>query len=65
MILSEYYGNSKQFLKEVRSELRRVVWPTRKETLATTYVVLILVFFFTFYFGLLDFILAKIVKVVF
>ncbi len=41
-------------LKESRSEIRRVVWPTRDETLQTTMVVLVLVLVFSLILWLLD-----------
>ena len=41
-------------LKESRSEIRRVVWPTRDETLQTTMVVLVLVLAFSLILWLLD-----------
>jgi preprotein translocase subunit SecE len=41
------------FLKEVRAELRKVIWPTRKELIGYTIVVLVAVVFLTsFVFGL-------------
>ena len=43
----------RQFLKEVRQELRKVDWPTRQETIAYTVVVLVSVVVLTsFVFGL-------------
>jgi preprotein translocase subunit SecE len=43
----------RQFLKEVRAELRKVNWPTRKELLSYTVVVLVSVVVLTsFVFGL-------------
>ncbi len=42
------------FLKEVRSELHKVVTPSRKEVQATTTVVIITVFMFAGYFWLVD-----------
>ena len=39
-----WYEQSVQFFRDVRSELRKVTFPTRKETLASTVVVLIAVF---------------------
>ncbi|MHB1675337.1 MAG: preprotein translocase subunit SecE [Acidobacteriaceae bacterium] len=42
------------FLKEVRSELHKVVTPSRKEVQATTTVVIITVFMFAAYFWLVD-----------
>ena len=41
-------------LKESRSEIRRVVWPTRDETLQTTLIVLLLVLAFSLILWLLD-----------
>jgi preprotein translocase subunit SecE len=43
-----------QFLKEVKQELKKVVWPTRKQTVASTTVVLVVVFFIGFFLGLID-----------
>ncbi len=44
---------ARQFLKEVRQELRKVDWPTRSETVAYTVVVLVSVVVLTSYvFGL-------------
>jgi preprotein translocase subunit SecE len=44
---------ARQFLKEVRQELRKVDWPTRQETVAYTIVVLVSVVVLTsFVFGL-------------
>ena len=42
------------FLKDVRSEMRKVVWPSQKDVQATTIVVLITVFIFAAYFWLVD-----------
>ncbi|MDR2861687.1 MAG: preprotein translocase subunit SecE [Syntrophobacterales bacterium] len=51
------------FLKDAWAELKKVTWPTRKQTLASTAVVLIVVFTISLYLGLIDFGLAKIIKV--
>ena len=44
------------FLRDVRSEMRKVIWPARAEVQATTLIVLITVFIFAAYFELVDFI---------
>ena len=44
------------FLRDVRSEMRKVVWPGRQEVQSTTIVVLVTVFIFAAYFELVDFI---------
>ena len=53
----------RQFLEEARAELKKVTWPTRKQTLASTGVVLVVVIFLSLFLGLVDFGLAKIIKV--
>jgi preprotein translocase subunit SecE len=47
------------FLKEVRSELKRVVWPTRQEAIRLTSVVVIVSALVGIYIGALDYIFAK------
>jgi len=51
-----------QFLSQAKAELKKVVWPTRKQTLASTGVVMIIVAFAALYLGIVDLILAKLVK---
>jgi preprotein translocase subunit SecE len=46
---------SRLFLSEVRNELKRVTWPSRKEVYATTVVVILTSLFFGLYLFLLDF----------
>ena len=47
------------FLKDVRSEMRKVISPNREEVKATTLTVLITVFVFAAYFWLVDTILGS------
>ena len=54
----DYYRQAKQFLVEVRTELKKVTWPPRKEVYATTIVVIIAVFFFGFYLYGLDLVMS-------
>ena len=42
------------FLSEVRNELKRVTWPSRKEVYATTVVVILTSIFFGLYLFVLD-----------
>jgi preprotein translocase subunit SecE len=46
-----------QFFVEVRSEMKKVSWPGRKEVYGTTIVVVCAVFFFGIYLGLVDLVL--------
>ena len=48
-----------QFLREVRVEIKKVTWPTRKETLASTAVVLITTFIIAFFLGFVDYLLSS------
>lgn len=49
----------RQFLKEVRGELGRVAWPSRREVFTYTVVVLVSVAFFMAIIGALDFVFSK------
>jgi preprotein translocase subunit SecE len=60
--VKQYWAQCKDFLSEAVQELKKVTWPNRKETLGTTGVVLILVFFIGAYLGLVDFLLSHFVR---
>jgi len=47
-------AEARSFLSEVRTELRKVTWPSRKEVYQTTLVVIATSAFFGFYLWLLD-----------
>jgi preprotein translocase subunit SecE len=53
-----------QFFREVRIELKKVTWPSRKETLASTSVVLVLVFLVAIFLGLVDIGLSRALKLI-
>ena len=48
-----------EFLKDVRSEMRKVISPSRAEVQSTTIVVLVTVFIFAAYFWLVDNIIGR------
>ena len=52
------------FLQEVMAELRKVHWPTYKETYAATAVVLVICGVIALFLGMVDFALSQIVQVV-
>jgi len=60
--IKQYWSQTKTFLVEAAQELKKVTWPNRKETLGTTGVVLVLVFFIAGYLGLVDFLLSHFVR---
>ena len=54
--------NPGQFIREVRQEVAKVTWPTRKETTITTTMVFIMVFLAALFFILVDWILKNFVE---
>ena len=56
---------SRLFLSEVRNELKRVTWPSRKEVYATTVVVILTSLFFGLYLFILDFGVNSLIQWVF
>ena len=57
--------NAAEFLQQVRQEMSRVTWPTRKETLVTTAMVFVMVFIAAAFFFLVDQLLSYGVRLVF
>jgi len=51
-----------QFLSEVKSEVNKVTWPSKKEAMGGTAVVLVVVFLMAVFLGLVDLLLSKIVE---
>lgn len=49
-----YLQQALQFLREVKIELKKVTWPTRKQTLGSTAVVIVLVILISLFLGLVD-----------
>ena len=56
------FAKVKQFLKEAKIELKKVTWPTPKQTLASTSVVIIVVVIISVFLGIVDFGLSKIIR---
>ena len=53
-----------RFFKEVRQEGKKIVWPTRKETLITTAMVFVMVVIFSIFFLLVDNIISWLIKLI-
>ena len=51
-----------QFLSDVKSEVSKVTWPSKKEAMGGTAVVLVVVFLMALFLGLVDLLLSKIVE---
>ena len=56
--------NPFEFIQQVRAEAAKVVWPTRRETLVTTGLVLLLVAFVSIFFLVVDQVLREVVGLV-
>jgi len=65
-VITGWWNNSRSFLVEVRNEMRRVTWPSRREVYATTVVVvLVSAFFGTYLWGIdlgLDWLVGRIFR---
>lgn len=52
--VSTVYSDSREFLHEVRVELKQVTWPSRDNVISTTGVVIATVFFFGVFLATVD-----------
>ena len=59
-----FIQKSVQFLREVKIELKKVTWPTRKQTMGSTVVVVILVTIISLFLGLVDLGLSSLMRAV-
>ncbi len=60
-----WWGRSRRFLAEVRNEMGRVTWPSRKEVYATTVVVILTSILFGVYLWVIDLVLNGIMGRIF
>ncbi|NNE81209.1 MAG: preprotein translocase subunit SecE [Silicimonas sp.] len=51
--------NPLQFIQQVRAEVAKVVWPTRREVVLTSVMVFMLAMFTAAFFFLVDFLIRK------
>ena len=56
--------NPMEFVQQVRREVAKVTWPTRKETMVSTIMVFVFVFIAATFFFLVDQLLAVVVRFV-
>jgi preprotein translocase subunit SecE len=63
-LAEKYFGSWIQFFREVKVELSKVVWPTQKQTIGSTVVVIIFVFMIAIFLGAVDFGLSNIVRLI-
>jgi preprotein translocase subunit SecE len=60
--ITGWWHNSRNFLTEVRNEMKRVTWPARKEVYATTVVVILTSAFFGLYLWGIDLALDRAIR---
>jgi preprotein translocase subunit SecE len=63
--MTSWTGRTRDFLGDVRTEMRKVTTPAAKEVRATTTVVIITVFLFALYFYLVDGVFGYVIDNVF
>ncbi len=56
--------NIPKFIREVRQESSKVTWPSRRETMQTSIMVLVLTLVVAMFFMLVDWVLGSLVKFV-
>ncbi len=57
-------GKTAQFLREVKVELKKVTWPSRKQTIGSTVVVIVLVMIISIFLGAVDLGLSSLIRIV-
>jgi preprotein translocase subunit SecE len=57
-----WWGRSRRFLSEVRNEMGRVTWPSKKEVYATTFVVILFSVAMGIYLWGVDLLLDKFIR---
>jgi preprotein translocase subunit SecE len=62
--MQQWIGKATRFSREVRAELGKVSWPGRKEVIGSTAVVIASVFVVSFFLGLVDVIVQKIMSAI-
>ena len=62
--MAEFVGQVRRlqdFLRDVQAEMKKVSWPSRKDTVASTAVVIVTVILIALFLGFIDLILSRVV----
>ncbi len=62
--IKDKFETARQFLREVKTELKKVTWPSRKDTLSGTVVVLVAVIIIAIFLGIVDLGLSNLIQMV-
>lgn len=61
---NNFLDKGMRFLREVKVELKKVTWPSRKQTLGSTVVVIIVVMIISLFLGIVDAGLSSLIRTV-
>jgi preprotein translocase subunit SecE len=56
---NNWIQNTRSYLSDIRSEMKRVTWPNRERVQSTTVVVIVSVFIFATYFKIVDTVIER------
>ena len=59
-----WISDGRQFASEVRSEFKKITWPSQKEAVGGTIGVIVIVIVITLALGLVDAVLGKVIRLV-
>jgi len=59
VVKTNWIDSTRDYLRDIRSEMKRVTWPTRSRVESTTVVVILAVFIFALYFKIVDQVLEE------
>ena len=63
--MREYVARVTTFLQDVQAETKKVTWPSRRDVVGSTLVVIVAVFIIAGFLGVIDFILSLRIGVLF
>lgn len=61
---NSFFNRAVDFVKEAKAELKKVVWPGRNQTIASTIMVIVLVVIISSFLGLVDFLLSGLMALI-
>lgn len=61
---ANFINSAVQFLREVKIELKKVTWPSRKQTIGSTVVVIVVIILISIFLGSVDIGLSSLIRVV-
>jgi preprotein translocase subunit SecE len=61
---NNFINSTVQFLREVKIELKKVAWPSRKQTIGSTAVVIVLIVLISLFLGSIDIGLSSLIRTV-